>query len=336
MVTVARDEPMLEIRGLRVDLQTRKGPLRVLDDISLEVGRSEVLGVVGESGAGKSMTGAAVNGLLPAAVAIAGGEIRVNGRRVDNLPADDLRKMRGREVGTIFQDPMTSLNPLFRVGDQLVETMRAHLPMSRDAAWRRGVELLTEVGIAEPEQRMRHYPHQFSGGMRQRVVIALALCANPSLIIADEPTTALDVSVQSQILRLLKRLSAEHGTAIMLITHDMGVIAEMADRVAVLYAGRIAEVGPVGEVLQRPGHPYTEGLMGSIPKMGSGVPRLTQISGSMPRLGEVVPDSCPFVNRCNVSLAVCSKARPPDFEFGASTVACWRHEAAQCRAASNE
>ena len=327
MTTPAAAQTVLAVEHLDVHLPTRRGVLTVLDDVSLHVAPGEVLGVVGESGAGKSMTGSAVIGMLPAPAGITAGEIRLAGQRIDELSSEEMRRIRGREIGTIFQDPMTSLNPLFDVGDQLVETIRTHRDLDKRAAWRRGVELLTEVGIPDPEDRMRHYPHQFSGGMRQRVVIALALCANPKLVIADEPTTALDVSVQSQILGLLKRLSEDHHTAVMLITHDMGVIAELSGRVAVMYAGRIVETGPVHAILEAPKHPYTEGLMGSIPKLGSGQRRLTQIKGVMPRLGQVRADSCAFEPRCPVVLGSCTTRRPPICEVGPSIVTCWRHAA---------
>src|SRR5213075_69338 len=220
---------------------------------------------------------------------IAGGEILLEGSRIDNLAPEALRKIRGRRIGAIFQDPLTSLNPLFTVGSQLVETIQTHLPLSANDARKRAIELLGEVGIPAPERRIDHFPHQFSGGMRQRVVIALALCANPRLIIADEPTTALDVSIQAQIITLLKRLGREHGTAVMLVTHDMGVIAETADRVAVMYAGRVVEIGPVRAVVKAPRHPYTVGLMGAIPHVSDSKDRLEQIEGSMPRLTEIPP-----------------------------------------------
>jgi len=236
-------DALLEVRNLRVEFNTRRGTLVAVDDLSFEIAPGEVLGVVGESGAGKSITGSAIIGLLEPPGRIAAGEILLEGRRVDNLPADEMRKIRGRKIGAIFQDPLTSLNPLYTIGDQIVETIRTHLPLDAAAARRRAIELLGEVGITAPERRIDYFPHQFSGGMRQRVVIALALCANPRLVIADEPTTALDVSIQAQIIALLKRLCRDHGTAVMLVTHDMGVIAETADRVAVMYAGRMAEIG---------------------------------------------------------------------------------------------
>ena len=232
--------------------------------------------------------------------------------------------MRGRKIGVVFQDPLTSLNPLYTVGHQLVETITTHLPLSRNQARERAVALLKEVGIPGAEARFEHYPHQFSGGMRQRVVIALAIAAEPSLIIADEPTTALDVSIQAQIIALLKRLSAERGTAVMLITHDMGVIAETSHRVAVMYAGRIAEVGPVREVIHAPRHPYTAGLMGSIPKISSQKQKLTQIEGAMPRLN-AIPPGCAFNPRCPRRFARCVAERPDLLPAGAGAAACWLH-----------
>ena len=227
-----------------------------------------MLGVVGESGAGKSVTGSAIIGLIDPPGRIAGGEVRLSGERIDNLPPEAMRKVRGKRIGMIFQDPLTSLNPLYRVGEQLVETIQTHTGLNAGEARKRAIALLEEVGIPAPERRIDGYPHEFSGGMRQRVVIALALCAEPELIIADEPTTALDVSVQAQIIALLKRLCRERGTAIMLVTHDMGVIAETADRVAVMYAGRIAEIGPVREVVQHAAPPLRQGPDGRDPVAG--------------------------------------------------------------------
>src|SRR5438477_2503186 len=279
--------PLLEVRNLRVEFPTRRGTLLALDDISFDIAPGEVLGVVGESGAGKSLTGAAIIGLLEPPGFIAGGRIRFQGQRIDDLPPAALRRIRGKEIGAIFQDPLTSLNPLYTIGRQLVETIQTHLDLDNAAARLRALDLLREVGIPGAEHRIDHYPHQFSGGMRQRVVIALALCANPRLIIADEPTTALDVSIQAQIIALLKRLCRDHRTAIMLVTHDMGVIAETADRVAVMYAGRLVEIGPVRQIVQRPQHPYTIGLMGSIPTIGERREHLVQIEGAMPRLAAI-------------------------------------------------
>jgi len=318
------NRPLLEVRNLRVEFPTRRGTLRAVDDISFSIDAGEVLGVVGESGAGKSLTGAAIIGLLEPPGRIAGGEIAMNGRRIDNLPPEAMRKIRGREIGAIFQDPLTSLNPLYTIGRQLVETIQTHLDVSAGEARKRAVDLLQEVGIPAAERRIDHYPHQFSGGMRQRVVIALALCAGPKLIIADEPTTALDVSIQAQIITLLKRLGREHGTAVMLVTHDMGVIAETADRVAVMYAGRIAEIGPVQDVIHSPQHPYTVGLMGSIPAIGQTAERLPQIEGSMPRLN-AIPPGCAFNPRCIHTFDRCRSERPALLPAGNTRAACWLH-----------
>jgi peptide/nickel transport system ATP-binding protein len=317
-------EPLLQVRNLRVEFNTRRGTLVAIDDVSFDIAPGEVLGVVGESGAGKSITGSAIIGLLERPGRIAGGEILFEGSRIDNLPPDEMRKIRGRRIGAIFQDPLTSLNPLFTIGHQITETIQAHLPMNAAQARARAIELLGEVGISAPERRIDHYPHQFSGGMRQRVVIALALCANPKLIIADEPTTALDVSIQAQIIQLLKRLGREHGTAVMLVTHDMGVIAETADRVAVMYAGRIAEIGPVQQVIHDPQHPYTTGLMGSIPTVGQDVERLPQIEGSMPRLN-AIPAGCAFNPRCPRVFDRCRVERPGLMPANKTLASCWLH-----------
>jgi peptide/nickel transport system ATP-binding protein len=295
-----------------------------IDDVSFDIAPGEVLGVVGESGAGKSITGTAIIGLLEPPGRIAGGEILLEGSRIDNLAPEQMRKIRGRRIGAIFQDPLTSLNPLYTIGQQLVETIQTHLPMNASQARERAIQLLGEVGIPAPERRIDQYPHQFSGGMRQRVVISLALCANPKLIIADEPTTALDVSIQAQIITLLKRLGREHGTAVMLVTHDMGVIAETADRVAVMYAGRIAEIGPVQEVIHNPQHPYTAGLMASIPALGQEVERLSQIEGSMPRLN-AIPAGCAFNPRCPRVFDRCRIERPSLLHADHSRAACWLH-----------
>ena len=316
--------PLLQVNHLRVEFPTRRGTLVAVDDVSFDIAPGEVLGVVGESGAGKSLTGAAIIGLLEPPGRIAGGEILLNGKRIDNLPFEQIRKIRGKEIGAIFQDPLTSLNPLYTIGRQLTETISTHLPMTQEAARARAIELLAEVGITAAEKRIDHFPHQFSGGMRQRVVIALALCANPKLIIADEPTTALDVSIQAQIITLLKRLCRDHGTAIMLVTHDMGVIAESADRVAVMYAGRIAEIGPVQDVIHHPQHPYTVGLMGSIPAIGQTAERLSQIDGSMPRL-TAIPPGCAFNPRCTKVFDRCRIERPDLLPAGNTRAACWLH-----------
>jgi len=298
--------PVLSVRNLGVEFATRRSTLRAIDGISFDIAKGEVLGVVGESGAGKSVTGLAVIGLIDPPGRIAGG---------------------GKRIGMIFQDPLTSLNPLYRIGDQLVETIRTHLNLSEQAARKRAIDLLAEVGIPAPEKRIDAYPHEFSGGMRQRVVIALAICAEPELIIADEPTTALDVSVQAQIISLIKRLGRDHGTAVMLVTHDMGVIAETSDRVAVMYAGRIAEIGPVQDVVQNPLHPYAKGLMGAIPTLAGDAARLVQIPGSMPRLS-AIPPGCSFNPRCAFAFDRCRVDRPEPIRHGAQAVACHLYDAA--------
>jgi peptide/nickel transport system ATP-binding protein len=321
-------EALLRVERLRIEVPSRRGILTAVDDISFSIAPGEVLGVVGESGAGKSLTGAAVIGLLEPPLRIAGGRVLLDGRRIDNLPYEAMRRIRGKEIGAIFQDPLTSLNPLYTVGRQLVETIRTHLDLGPAAARERALGLLREVGISGAEQRLNHYPHQFSGGMRQRVVIALARAANPRLIVADEPTTALDVSIQAQIIALLKRLCREHGTAIMLVTHDMGVIAETADRVAVMYAGRIVEIGPVRTILAEPHHPYTVGLMQSIPRIGGVRERLRQIDGSMPRLN-AIPAGCPFHPRCPEAFERCHRERPDLLAAPGSEAACWLYDRAK-------
>lgn len=256
--------PILEVRNLSVEFPLRRELLRVVDDVSFNVERGEILGVVGESGAGKSMTGAAIIGLIDPPGRIATGEIRFDGRSV----GQDAQLLRGKRIGMVFQDPLTSLNPLHRIGDQIVETIRAHLPVSASEAHQRMQAALEEVGL-DPT-RYRAYPHEFSGGMRQRAVIALALCAEPSLIIADEPTTALDVSIQAQVLELLKRVCKDRGASVMLITHDMGVISETTDRVAVLYQGKLVEIGATRDIIERPQHPYTEALIACTPTIEGG------------------------------------------------------------------
>jgi peptide/nickel transport system ATP-binding protein len=321
---------LLEVNQLRVEFKTRHGNLRALDDVSFSIAQGEILGIVGESGAGKSLTGAAIVGLLEPPGRVTGGSIIYDGQRIDPLPDAAMRHLRGRQIGSIFQDPLTALDPLYTIGRQLVETIRTHLPLSEFEATQRAVQLLEETGIQGAAQRLGQYPHQFSGGMRQRVVIALALAAGPRLVIADEPTTALDVSVQAQVIALLKRLCRQNGTAVMLVTHDMGVIAEACDRVAVMYAGRIVEIGPVREVIQASAHPYTAGLMGSIPPMTGERERLMQIDGAMPRLGSI-PSGCAFHPRCPRAWDRCRSERPELMPAGATGAACWLHDAGPVR-----
>ena len=313
---------LLDVIGLTVEFPTRRGTLRALDGISFNIAPGEILGVVGESGAGKSLTGAAIIGLLEPPGRVAAGEILFDGKRIDRLTTEQMRPLRGRQIGAIFQDPLTTLNPLISVGRQLTETMQTHLKLTDREARARAVKWLEDVGIPAASDRVQAYPHEFSGGMRQRVVIALALCAEPRLVIADEPTTALDVSIQAQIITLLKNLTHSHGTSVMLVTHDMGVIAETADRVAVMYAGRIAEIGPVRDVVLSPSHPYTEGLMGSIPALDVRVERLRQIDGAMPRLG-AIPAGCAFNPRCTKTIDICRRDRPDLMPAGPTMAACW-------------
>ncbi|WP_310322402.1 ABC transporter ATP-binding protein [Aminobacter aminovorans] len=321
----AQTGAVLDVHNLRIEFPLRQRSLVAVDDVSFSIGQGEILGVVGESGAGKSLTGSALIGLLQPPGRIAGGTVHLSGQRIDDLPQAEQRKLRGRHIGAIFQDPLTSLDPLFTVGRQLTETIRAHHPGNAETARAKALQLLREVGIADPENRFSQYPHQFSGGMRQRIVIALALAGEPELIIADEPTTALDVSVQAQIIGLLKRLAATRGTAIMLVTHDMGVIAETADRVAVMYAGRVVEIGPVDEVIHRPRHPYTAGLMGSIPSLNRKADRLAQIDGSMPRLGSW-PEGCAFNPRCPKAGDRCRSELPRLADAGGTSAACFIHQ----------
>ncbi|RYY70413.1 MAG: ABC transporter ATP-binding protein, partial [Comamonadaceae bacterium] len=280
--------PVLRVRDLGVEFETHRGTTRVLDGIGFDIAPGEILGVVGESGAGKSMAGAAVIGLISPPGRIVAGSVELDGERIDTLRGEDLRQLRGRRIGTVFQDPLTSLNPVYPIGRHLVETIRTHLPVSEAEARRRAVALLADVEIPEPESRLNQYPHQFSGGMRQRVAIALALCAEPRLLIADEPTTALDVSVQAQVIRVLRRVCRERGTAAMLITHDMGVIAETADRVMVMYQGRVLETGPVREVLDHPRAPYTRSLMAAIPSVHQRLHRLP-----VPEIGTDIAAAAP-------------------------------------------
>ena len=316
---------LLQVKNLVVEFPNRRGTLRALDDISFDIAPGEVLGVVGESGAGKSLTGASIIGLLEPPGRIASGQIVLEGRRIDDLPAAEMRQIRGRRIGAIFQDPLTSLNPLYTIGRQLTETIQTHLKVDAAEARRRAIALLEDTGIPAAAERIDHYPHQFSGGMRQRVVIALALAAEPQLIVADEPTTALDVSIQAQIIQLLKRVCRERGAAVMLITHDMGVIAETCDRVAVMYAGRIAEIGPVHEVINAPAHPYTRGLMAAIPDIAEDRERLHQIDGAMPRLN-AIPAGCAYNPRCPQAHDRCRRDRPELMDAGATRAACWLND----------
>ncbi|PHQ72424.1 MAG: methionine ABC transporter ATP-binding protein [Sneathiella sp.] len=318
---------VIDISNISIEFPTRRGVLTAVENLSLSIEAGEILGVVGESGAGKSLTGNAIVGLLEPPGHVTAGTILLNGRDITHLPESEMRKIRGAKIGVIFQDPLTSLDPLYTIGRQLTQTILTHKKMSHAEAKARAIELLNEVGIPAPEQRFDAFPHEFSGGMRQRVVIALALCCDPCLIIADEPTTALDVSVQAQIIDLLKNLSREKGVATMLVTHDMGVIAEAADRVAVIYSGRLAEIGDVRSVIDAPKHPYTRGLMDSIPQIGQNLKTLPNIIGAMPRL-DARPEGCAFNPRCAKSKSICRQQTAPLIETGSDGqwAACWAYE----------
>lgn len=315
--------PVLAVDGLTVEIRRGSLSLKALDRVSFEVAPGEVLGIVGESGAGKSVTGAAVIDLLVPPLKRTAGTVTLEGRRIDGLAPSAMRKVRGGRIGCVFQDPMTSLNPVLTIGRQLADTMAAHLDIGREEIRRRSIRWVERVGLANAEATLARYPHQLSGGQRQRIVIALALCAEPALVVADEPTTALDVSVQAHILALLKELRAETGVAMMLITHDLGVIAKMADRVAVFYAGRIVETGPVRAIVTAPRHPYTAGLIGATPAVHpDGSVRLDQIPGAMPGLG-ATPAGCAFHPRCHRADADCRDRRPGLVGTGPARHACF-------------
>ena len=310
-------EPLLSIRGLRTHFFTESGVAKAVDGIDLDIRPGEVLGLVGESGSGKSVTALSVLRLIPDPPGrIVGGEILFRGRDLLTLPWEEMRKVRGRDISMIFQEPMTSLNPVFRIGRQVMEIILVHEPQSTEEQARmRAMDLLTEVGIPDPATRMNQYPHELSGGMRQRVMIAIALALNPALLIADEPTTALDVTIQAQILDLMLELKARHEAgAILLITHNLAVVAETCDRVAVMYGGKIQEVAPVRELFYKPLHPYTIGLLGSLPRVdGEKAERLTTIPGSVPDIHKL-PVGCKFTTRCPERFEPCPGIEPPLIE----------------------
>ena len=319
---------LLEIDDLRVEFRSAQAVVKAVDGISYTVGAGETVALVGESGCGKSVSALAVLGLVPPPGRVAGGSVRFQGRELLGLGEEEIVDMRGREIAMVFQEPMTSLNPVLSIGVQLTEGMRRHLGLSRAAAQARALELLRLVGIADPERRLKQYPHHFSGGMRQRVMIAVALSCEPKLIIADEPTTALDVTIQAQILELMKDLSRRLGVALVLITHNLGVVARYADRVNVMYAGRIVETGTTAEIFARPGHPYTIGLMASVPRLD--VPRsvrLVPIEGQPPDLAGL-DQGCSYRPRCGFAIGRCAEAFPPlDPVEAGHRAACFRkHE----------
>ena len=318
-------EKILDIKDERLSFFTPAGEVKALNGVSFTMNQGDVLGVVGESGSGKSVTAYSIMGLTAYPGKLVGGKVWFNGHEIENMKEKDFRKIRGNEVSIIFQDPMTSLNPVYTIGNQIVEVIRLHTDKNKADAWARAKELLELVGINEPEKRLKQYPHELSGGMRQRVMIAIALACEPKLLIADEPTTALDVTIQAQILDLLRNLKDRINSSIMLITHDLGVIAEMADYVVVMYAGRVVEKGTVEEIFAHPSHPYTIGLMASKPVVGKKVDRLYSIPGKVPNPVDM-PDYCYFKDRCEMKLPCCSGEYPCEISLSPThKVSCYRY-----------
>jgi len=321
---------LLSVKNLRIEIKTRAGVAPVIDNLSFDLQAGESLSFVGESGCGKSMTALALMGLLPEGVgSVAAGSITFDGEELTTATETRLREIRGNDISMIFQEPMTSLNPLYTIGEQIAEVLRAHQNLSRTAAWNQAIELLDAVRIPNAKARVNDYPFQMSGGQRQRVMIAIALACQPKILIADEPTTALDVTVQAQIFDLLQDMRRQTGSSIILITHDMGAVAEMAERMIVMYAGRKAELGLVEEVIAHPRHPYTAGLISCVPHILSTLTEereeLVEVPGIVPALYDFGKDSCLFASRCQQAQAQCLEARPPEIEFGADhQSACWR------------
>jgi peptide/nickel transport system ATP-binding protein len=322
-------EPLLQVRDLDVSFRLPGGESPVIRDLSFDLAEGETLGIVGESGCGKSMTALALMGLIPSPPGrVSRGSIRLDGRELVGLPDAAMRRIRGAEISMVFQEPMTSLNPVFTVGEQIAETLRAHQDLSRTAAMDKAIQMLRMVGIPEPVRRARDYPHQLSGGMRQRIMIAIALACEPRVLIADEPTTALDVTVQAQIFDLFRDLQEKTRTAIVLITHDIGVVAEMCDRVMVMYAGRKIESGPVASVLADPRHPYARGLIACVPRLIADPPEtpppLFEIAGVVPGVRELGQPGCAFAPRCSQAMEICRRQRPPLVSPTPDrSVACW-------------
>ena len=326
-------EPLLKVENLRIELQTRDGVAPVIDDVSFELQAGENISFVGESGCGKSMTALGIMGLLPERIGrIASGKIIFNGEDLVQASDSRLREIRGNDISMIFQEPMTSLNPLFSIGEQIAEVLRRHQNLGNTAAWNKAIELLDAVGIPNPQNRVNDYPFQMSGGQRQRVMIAIALACEPKILIADEPTTALDVTVQAQIFDLLRDLREKTGTSIILITHDMGAVAEMAERMMVMYAGRKVEEGVVDDVIEKPRHPYTKGLISCVPHIKSELTQeretLVEISGIVPSLRQFGRNQCLFAARCDMADDHCRNNRPDETEIGNQhRAACWHSEA---------
>ena len=326
-------KPLLEVKGLKTYFYTEDGVVRAVDGVNFEVYPGEVLGIVGESGCGKSVTSLSIMRLISKPGRIDAGEILLDGENLLNLTEDDMTKVRGNRISMIFQQPQTALNPVFKVGDQLAEVLNVHQDLGKEAGWKRAIELLKMVGVPDPARRVEAYPHELSGGMAQRVMIAMALACIPELLIADEPTTALDVTIQAQILDLIRDMRREMGTSVILITHDLGVVAEMAERVAVMYAGEIVEQTDVNSLYDEPLHPYTQGLIGSIPVLGEIKERLDVIPGSVPNLVNL-PPGCRFAPRCQArfkySLNICGEVKPELEEIKTGHyVRCWLYQNAE-------
>jgi oligopeptide/dipeptide ABC transporter ATP-binding protein len=329
---MSNNKPLLEVKGLKTYFYTEDGVVRAVDGVNFEVFPGEVLGIVGESGCGKSVTSLSIMRLISKPGRVDAGEILLDGENLLNMPEEEMIKVRGNRISMIFQQPQTALNPVFKVGDQLAEVLNVHQDMGKEAGWKRAVALLKMVGVPDPERRVEAYPHELSGGMAQRVMIAMALACVPELLIADEPTTALDVTIQAQILDLMREMRQEMGTSIILITHDLGVVAEMAERVAVMYAGEIVEQTDVNSLFDEPLHPYTQGLIGSIPVLGEIKDKLDVIPGTVPNLVNL-PPGCRFAPRCQsrikYALTICTEVKPELEEVKPGHfVRCWLYESA--------
>lgn len=317
-------DSLLKVEGLQVQFQTKKGVNTSVDGVSFSIGKGEILGIVGESGCGKSVTSLSILQLLGTNAQISQGSIQLEGRELLGLSEEEMCSIRGNEIAMIFQDPMTALNPTLTIGQQLIEPLVIHQGYSKQDAWKEGIEVLKKVGIAAPEKRMKEYPHQLSGGMRQRVMIAMAVSCAPKLLIADEPTTALDVTIQAQILELMLDLRRKMNTAIILITHDMGVVAETADNILVLYAGKVVEYGSVKDIFNSPKHPYTRGLLSSIPPLEEDVEELNTIEGTVPAPGQM-PAGCRFAPRCPDATERCQKEMPGIYPADGALVSCFKY-----------
>lgn len=321
-------DSLLSVKDLQVQFQTKKGINTAVDGISFSIGKGEILGIVGESGCGKSVSSMSILRLLGTNAKISQGSIKLGDKELLSLSEDEMCKIRGNEIAMIFQDPMTALNPIMTIGDQLIEPLVIHQGYKKKDAWKEAIEVLKKVGIAAPEKRMKEYPHQLSGGMRQRVMIAMAVSCAPKLLIADEPTTALDVTIQAQILELMLELREKLNTAIMLITHDMGVVAETADNILVLYAGKVVEYGSVKDIFNDPKHPYTQGLLSSIPPLTEDVDELNTIEGTVPAPGQM-PAGCRFSPRCPYATERCRIEQPGIYHAGNAMVSCFKYEGGQ-------